>query len=200
MTVEPPRAARFGWVFAAVWLFYLGENLSALLDQPPGWRRDVGLAALAAFALLYLVMIGLLRRIRSFPWYGTRQVVIRVWLGLLGMLALTALQVPAIGYHALTCLVYIAATAMMALPVAQAIPVAVVLVIIAEASARLLPGWEDNGYGWPCCSARWPPGGSGRPPNGSAGWWWRSRRSPRWRCRTNAPASPATCTTSSATR
>src|SRR5690242_13879869 len=147
MTVEPPRAARFGWVFAAVWLFYLGENLSALLDQPPGWRRDVGLAALAAFALLYLVMIGLLRRIRSFPWYGTRQVVIRVWLGLLGMLALTALQVPAIGYHALTCLVYIAATAMMALPVAQAIPVAVVLVIIAEASARLLPGWEDNGYG-----------------------------------------------------
>jgi two-component system sensor histidine kinase DesK len=148
MTTEPPRAARFGWVFAAVWLFYLGENLSALVDQPPGWRRAVGLAALAAFALLYLVMVGIMRRIRGgFIWSGDRQTIIRVWLGVLGMLALTALQVPAIGYHALTCLVYIAAVAMVGLPARQAIPVAAALFVTAEALSRLVPGWEDNGYG-----------------------------------------------------
>jgi two-component system sensor histidine kinase DesK len=63
------------------------------------------------------------------------------------MLALTALQVPAIGFHALTCLVYIAAVAMIGLPVNQAVPVAVTLVVGAELLVRLVPGWEGNGYG-----------------------------------------------------
>jgi two-component system, NarL family, sensor histidine kinase DesK len=148
MTAEPPRAARFGWVFAAVWLFYLGENLSALVGRPPGWRRDLGLAALAAFALLYLAMVAVMRRVRSgVARSGDRRVVIQVWLGVLGMLALTALQAPAIGSHALTCLVYVAAAAMVALPIAQAVGVAAVLVVGAEALARLVPGWEDKGYG-----------------------------------------------------
>jgi two-component system sensor histidine kinase DesK len=146
MTAEPPRAARFGWMFAAVWLVYLGENLSALVDQPPGWWRTAGLAALAAFAALYLAMVRIMRLLRYGRPAGPR-VTIRIWLGLLGMLAMTAVQVPAITYHALTCLVYIAATAMMALPPRQAVPVAAALAIGAEALTRLVPGWEDNGYG-----------------------------------------------------
>src|SRR4029453_3350281 len=109
MSDSPPRAARFGWIFAAVWLVYLGENLSALLDQPNGWRRDVGLGGLAGVAVLYLAVVNCVRRIRN-PggWLGGGPPAVRLWLGILGMLALTALQVPAIGFHALTCLVYIA--------------------------------------------------------------------------------------------
>jgi two-component system sensor histidine kinase DesK len=148
MSVSPPRAARFGWVFAAVWLVYLGENLSALLDQPNGWRRDVGLAVLAGFAVLYLATVSVVRQIRNDGgWRRSGPVVARIWLGILGMLALTALQVPAIGYHALTCLVYIAACAMMGLALNQAIPIAVTLVVGAELLVRLVPGWQGNGYG-----------------------------------------------------
>ena len=148
MSVSPPRAARFGWIFAAVWLVYLGENLSALLDQPNGWRRDVGLAALAGFAVLYLATVSVVRQIRNDGgWRRSGPVVARIWLGILGMLALTALQIPAIGYHALTCLVYIAACAMMGLALNQAIPIAVTLVVGAELLVRLVPGWQGNGYG-----------------------------------------------------
>jgi two-component system sensor histidine kinase DesK len=146
MTDEPSRVARFGWVFASVWLVYLGENLSALVNQPSGWWRAVGLVALAGFAVLYLAMVRIMRRIRR-GGGADRRLTVRVWLGLAGMLALTALQVPAITYHALTCLVYIAATAMMALPPRQGAPVAATLVVGAEAASRLLPGWEDKGYG-----------------------------------------------------
>jgi two-component system sensor histidine kinase DesK len=145
MSTAAPRAARYGWVFASVWLVYLGENLSALVDQPPGWWRGVGLAALAGFAVLYLAMVRLMRRARI---DGTdRRLTVQIWLGLLGMLALTAAQVPAITYHALTCLVYVAATAMMALPVRHGVPVVATLLVGAEALSRLVPGWQDKGYG-----------------------------------------------------
>jgi two-component system sensor histidine kinase DesK len=145
MSTAAPRAARYGWVFASVWLVYLGENVSALVDQPPGWWRGAGLAALAAFAVLYLAMVALMRRVRMGG--ADRRVTVRIWLGLLAMLALTAAQVPAITYHALTCLVYIGATAMMALPARHGVPVAATLVVGAEALSRLVPGWQDKGYG-----------------------------------------------------
>ena len=63
------------------------------------------------------------------------------------MLALAAVQVPGAGSHALTCLVYIAATAMVGLPLPQAIPTAVVLGVVAETLPVAVPGWTDNGYG-----------------------------------------------------
>ena len=46
-TETGPRGARYGWVFGAVWLVYLSENLTALLARPDDWRRDLGLVALA---------------------------------------------------------------------------------------------------------------------------------------------------------
>jgi two-component system, NarL family, sensor histidine kinase DesK len=141
------RSGRFGWIFAAVWLFYLGENLSALLARSDGWQRDVGLAALAGFAVLYLVVVDMVRGIRhalpSEPHPGPA----RIRLALVALLVLAALQVPGAGHHALTCLVYITAAAMVGLPLRQAVPVAVVLVVVAETLPRLVPGWEDKGYG-----------------------------------------------------
>jgi two-component system, NarL family, sensor histidine kinase DesK len=140
------RGARSGWVFAAIWLYYLSENVTALLRRPDGWQRYVGLAAVAGFALLYLVMLDLLRRARH-SGQRPRRFVARVWAGILAMLALAALQVPGAGSHALTCLVYVAACAMVGLPPAQAVPAAVVLGVTAEALPALVPGWTGNGYG-----------------------------------------------------
>ena len=138
--------ARFGWVFTAVWLFYLGENLTALLDRPSGWQRDVGLVALAGFALLYLAFVGWLGAIRrGVP--PPSHVVARHWAILLTLLALAALQVPGAGFHALTCLVYIGASAMMSVPLGQAVPFAASLVVTAEVLAWRVPGWDGKGYG-----------------------------------------------------
>jgi two-component system sensor histidine kinase DesK len=141
------RGRRFGWVFAAVWLFYLNENLSTLLAGPAGWRRDLGLAALAGFAALYLVLVGWLSDVMQRP--PRRYGVLRLWLWLvlLGLLALAALQVPGAGFHALTCLVYIGASAMIGLPLRQAVPFAAGLVVLAEVLAWRVPGWDDQGYG-----------------------------------------------------
>ena len=37
------RRWRYGWIFAAVWLFYLGQPLSEILDEPERWKQGVGL-------------------------------------------------------------------------------------------------------------------------------------------------------------
>jgi two-component system sensor histidine kinase DesK len=145
MSEAERRGRRFGWVFAGVWLFYLKENLTALLAHPAGWQRDVGLAALAGFAALYLALVAWMSSVRR----GGRplRVVVRLWLVLLALLALAALQVPGAGVHALTCLVYVAASAMVGLPMWQAVPFAAVLLVVAEVLAWRVPGWDDQGYG-----------------------------------------------------
>jgi two-component system, NarL family, sensor histidine kinase DesK len=147
VTAVPGRSLRFGWLFAAIWLFYLAENLRELLKRPNGWERDLGLVALAAFAVMYLVVIAQLRVLRNAGTRRSGRLVVRMWAGLILLLALTAVQVPAIGFHALTCIVYIAAAAMMGLPMSQAIPFAAVLLLAVEGTTRLIPGWSDTGYG-----------------------------------------------------
>jgi two-component system sensor histidine kinase DesK len=159
------RNRRYGWVFAAVWLVYLNENLSVLLARPDDWPRDVGLAALAGFAALYLLLVGWLaqprledqlerekqprekaqQRLRKGQ--GRRRSLLRYWAMLLGLLGLAALQVPGAGNHALTCLVYVAAGAMVGLPLWQAVPFAAALLAAAELLAWRVPGWDDQGYG-----------------------------------------------------
>jgi two-component system, NarL family, sensor histidine kinase DesK len=141
-TGRPPR---YGWVFAAVWLFYLGGNVQALLDQPDMYWRVAGLISVAAFAAGYLFLVARVRHIRR----GVRppRHVVRTWLGIVLLLALFALQVPGAGDHSLTCLVYIAALAMVNLPLAQAAPLAVVLFAGAEIAPRVVDGWADGGYG-----------------------------------------------------
>ena len=55
---------------------------------------------------------------------------------------------------------------------------------------EFVPGWEDTSTGWPFCSC-WPRSRCRRHPDdrpATGGCWRPSRRSPRWRCRTSAPA------------
>jgi len=49
--------------------------------------------------------------------------------------------------HALTCLVYVASSAMVGLPWRQAVPFAAALLVLAEVLAWRVPGWDDQGYG-----------------------------------------------------
>ena len=145
---RPAGGSRLGWAFAGVWLFYLGENLNALL-RSHGWRQELGLAALCGFAA---ICVAVLVHLRSRGWGGSdasgRASPGAIGAALAGMTALGALQIPGAGPHALTCLVYIAAAAMMGLPRQYGIAVAVTLVVIAEALLRLLPGWRTAGHGY----------------------------------------------------
>lgn len=128
--------SRYGWVFAAVWLFYLSENVAALLRQPDMVWRTVGLAAVAGFAVGYVLLVRIARESPR-----------RLRFGILLLLTLFALQIPGAGAHALTCLVYIAALSMISLPLTEAIPIAALLTAAAEALPATVPGWRDNGYG-----------------------------------------------------
>jgi two-component system sensor histidine kinase DesK len=138
-------ALKYGWIFAAVWLFYLSDNVGALWHDPNEWTRYLGLAAVAAFAVTYLIMVRLTRRYR----FGTRPPTYnrRSTTALAIMIALFTLQIPGAGYHALTCLVYIAAFGMVSLPLPAGISLAALLCAAAEALTSTVPHWQDNGYG-----------------------------------------------------
>jgi two-component system sensor histidine kinase DesK len=144
---KPGKGWRYGWLFAAVWLFYLVDNVKALLDQPEMRWRSIGLTAVVLFAASYLYLASMARYVRIKQPTRSRAFVIRAWLGITAMLALWALQIPGAGSHSLTCLVYVAAFAMVSIPLQQAIPFAALLVAVAEALPAAVPGWTDNGYG-----------------------------------------------------
>ncbi|GAA4606910.1 two-component system sensor histidine kinase DesK [Actinoplanes octamycinicus] len=141
------RGFRAGWVFAAIWLFYLGGNLGALVRHPPGMWRTVGLLALALFALTYILLVATMRRPRDVPG-GYPGPELRVWLGLLTLLALALLQLPAAGESILTCAVYISAAAVMGLPLRHGLGVAVTVAIAVEAAIRFVPGWRASSQGY----------------------------------------------------
>jgi two-component system, NarL family, sensor histidine kinase DesK len=145
-SVTPSPNARYGWLFVSVWLFYLSDNVKALLGQPNLWWRDVGLVAVAGFAVCYLVMTHLMRCLRQGR-PRTRRVGTQLWFGLIAMLLLFGLQIPGAGNHALPCLVYIAGCAVMGLPLYQGLAFAAVLGVTAEVLPAVVPGWTDKGYG-----------------------------------------------------
>jgi two-component system sensor histidine kinase DesK len=145
--VDPERrAGRWGWLVNAVWLFYLGSPLNEMATNSHGSTRVVGIAALGVFAVGYLIFFGWARRLRS-----TSQPKV-TWqrIGYLaGMLALSAVILPAAGQMALTTLVYVAALAMLAFPLRLGIGITLLLLATAEVAMRTVPGWRhDDSYGF----------------------------------------------------
>jgi two-component system sensor histidine kinase DesK len=142
---DRPGPGRWGWLAAAIWLFYLSQPFEEIL-QHHGATRVMGLIVLFLFALAYIGFFGWIR------WVGLGAGGLPTWQRLLylaGMLALCFLMLPSAGQKALTCLVYIAAIAMMALDVRIAVVVVALLLGGAELSMRLVPGWSDDGsYGF----------------------------------------------------
>jgi two-component system sensor histidine kinase DesK len=141
----PKHGARFGWLFAVIWLVYLVNPLSVLVDDATGWRRVVGLAGLAGFLGSWLVGLAYFRRLRlaggtSRPW--------RSWLLLSALAVCLGLMVPGAGEAALTAAPFIVAMMIMCLPPVAAIVGAGTVLVATEASSRLVPGWHDQGYGF----------------------------------------------------
>ncbi|GGL12091.1 sensor histidine kinase [Mangrovihabitans endophyticus] len=150
MSCAPParglrKASRHGWLLAAIWLFYLTDTVLTLWHQDVAWIRYLGLAAVAAFAGVYLFLVRMARPLR----YGVRPPGFagRAAAGVAVLLVLFALQIPGAGFRALSCLVYIAAFGMAALPLPAGILLAALLGTGAEVLASVVPGWQDNGYG-----------------------------------------------------
>ena len=137
---------RWGWLAAGIWLFYLSQPLEEILDHQHGPTRVLGLVTVILFAASYLGFFGWIR------WVGLGAGGLPTWQRLAylaGMLTLCLLMLPSAGQKALTCLVYIAAIAMMALDIRLAVVIVALLLGAAELSMRVVPGWTDDGsYGF----------------------------------------------------
>jgi two-component system sensor histidine kinase DesK len=145
--IAPPRRFRWtdrgrrdlGWLLAAVWLFYLGHPLGAAWRHPPGVGRDLAIAALVAFGVLYVLVFTWVRRERR----ADRPIRPgRAWVALAAMLGLGALAVPGAGHDSLVTLVYVTAAAVIMLPRLVAFLTAAVLAVIPLLAPMIIPAWE----------------------------------------------------------
>jgi two-component system, NarL family, sensor histidine kinase DesK len=136
---------RWGWMFAAVWMFYLLNPLEAgweKRDSAVGW---VGIVATVLFAVIYLGAFLVLRwrrppgtpfRVTPHTAIGVSAVVAEVVLAIAICLA--------VGQAGTATAVYIAVLSMICLPSAWAWTVAVVAAGSTYAATLVVPGWEAD--------------------------------------------------------
>ena len=138
-----PGSARFGWVFAAVWLIYLLAPLDAI-NASSGWRQALGYVAFAAFIVLFIGGIGYGRRLRIYdqPWPMWQR-----WLHLAALMAAMVAMIPAAGDRAIVGAAFISAFAAASLPRLWAVVTVLALLAGAEISVRVVDGWTDRGVG-----------------------------------------------------
>jgi two-component system sensor histidine kinase DesK len=136
------RPGRFGWVFAAVWLYFLYPPLQAAWtsDAALAWRV-VGIAALLVFAAGFVWFFARVRYRRGFG----RPPVAQVWAVLCSGLGLLALAAPAAGEEAMTGLIYVGVAAVMTLRARAAFAVVAGLVALVVVLPMVIPGWEALG-------------------------------------------------------
>ena len=136
----PGGPGRFGWIFAAVWLFFLYQPLGAAWksDAALPWRV-IGIAALLLFAVGFIAVSAWWRRLRLSDRTRPAQ---RVWLALAVGAALLVLAAPAGGVDTLAGLVYIAVTAVMNLPLRQGLLAVLGCVAAVVVLPRIVPGWS----------------------------------------------------------
>ncbi|UPK73699.1 sensor histidine kinase [Nocardioidaceae bacterium SCSIO 66511] len=139
------RPPAFRWLAIGVWFVYLAPLADRLLNDADGWRQALGLLALAAFVVVYLVALGGRRNFRTDP-ADAAELVTR-WAYVAGMLVCTVAMIPGGGDEALTSLVFVTAASMGALPVRQGWAVLLTLFVVTEASGRLVDGWSEEGTG-----------------------------------------------------
>jgi two-component system sensor histidine kinase DesK len=133
---------RFGWVFAAVWLYFLYQPLQAAWTSraAPAWRV-LAVVALLAFAAGFVWFNVRVRSRRGFA----RPAPATAWAVLAAGLALLALAAPGAGEEAITGLIYVGVTAVMTVPPRQALAVVVALVALVVGLPAAVPGWTPLG-------------------------------------------------------
>ncbi len=132
--------ARWGRLAGAgIWLVFLGSPLGELLKRDDDWREWVGIASLALFVLVYLSGLAQVRgfALNTAPiapaWY------VIVLIVLAGLIMLGA------GDQGMTCLVFVAALSMAALPTWAAFSLVVVLAGGITAAGAFVDGWSAHG-------------------------------------------------------
>jgi two-component system, NarL family, sensor histidine kinase DesK len=144
---DAERGRRWGWVFGAVWLFYLGDPLGAMSEHRDGPVKVLGYVALVAFAISYLGVLRWGRAYRRMAPHAALPSLGRRWLFVLLLLGLGLLTMPAAGAHGLATMVYVSATSVMLLPLRQGWCVVACLLTFTEGSALLLPHWRSEASG-----------------------------------------------------
>ncbi|HEX7743690.1 MAG TPA: histidine kinase [Micromonosporaceae bacterium] len=140
------RQRDLAWLLGAVWLFYLWHPLGAAWRHPPGVERDLAIAALVAFGVLYVLVFASVRRAR---WAGRRIRPGRAWAALAAMLGLGALAVPGAGHASLVTLVYVTAAAVILMPRPVGLAVVAVLAAIPVLAPLIIPAWApESGVGF----------------------------------------------------
>ncbi|MGW7680272.1 sensor histidine kinase [Kribbella sp. NPDC054772] len=136
---------RWAWVAGGIWLFYLSQPLQSVSERQHGVVKVLGFATVVLFGASYLGFFALLRRNATSGMLPHWQRI--AYLGV--MLTLCLLMIPTAGQTALTGLVYISAVSMMLLEIRTGIAFVLLLLVGAEVSMRLVPGWTaDNSYGF----------------------------------------------------
>ena len=138
----PGGVGRFGWIFAAVWLYFLYEPLRAAwtAPRPVSWRL-VGVTAILVFAAGFIGFSAWWRRLRV---TGQPRTAGPVWLALGLGASLLVVAAPSGGEATLAGLVYIAVTAVMNLPLRQAGAVVLGCVAAVVVLPRIVPGWTPS--------------------------------------------------------
>lgn len=130
-----------GWFLAGMWLLFLNIPVHTALQQPNLVRRAVGVGAIVLFGLFYVYIFDWARRCRI----ARRGVPIRrASLLLAALVGLGLLSVPGTGDASLATLVYVAAAAMLLLPIRAALVVAAFAAGTPMVVGRLVPGWEPG--------------------------------------------------------
>ncbi|GAA1591601.1 sensor histidine kinase [Kribbella hippodromi] len=136
---------RWGWLAAAIWLFYLSQPLSHIAERQHGVVEVLGFLTVFLFAASYLAFFGLMRQSAANGLLPRWQRIVY----LLVMLTLCLLMIPTAGQTALTGLVYISSVTMMLMDLRFAVTIVGLLLAAAEISMRVVPGWTDDGsYGF----------------------------------------------------
>ncbi|WP_157756549.1 sensor histidine kinase [Plantactinospora sp. KBS50] len=129
------------WLIAAVWLFFLWNPANDAWHQPSAPTRYLSLAALVAFAVLYVYCFSMARRLRQLARKPSAR---RTWVLLGLMIVLGLLVVPGAGPSAMSCAVYVAAAAIFLLPLRAAVVVAGGMFAVSLVVPLTVAGWESQ--------------------------------------------------------
>ena len=124
------------WVFPAVWLIYLGQTLGGIGKHSSGTAAWAGVVVLVLFAIGYLVALPI-------GVDGQR----RTWIGIVVLLALTAVESLFAHEDALVMCVFIAVLAMAVGGRAGPLFVAA-MTLVAVVLPRLIPSWHTRALDW----------------------------------------------------
>jgi two-component system, NarL family, sensor histidine kinase DesK len=124
------------WLYAGVWLVYLLAPLGAVLQRTTGWQTAVGVTAVLAFAVMYVVLLP-----RGFRLAHRRVALVTPLL----LLALAVLLMPLAGEQSLACLVFVAVAFLVAYPRPWSFLAVGGVVVLAGTLPYVVPGWSDDG-------------------------------------------------------